>query len=291
MIAVSEYKAKPSDEKKKVVKEFAELIDKYPVVGAVDVENLPAKQLMEMRKKLKGTAIIKMTKKRLLNLALDNSSKKNIQELKEHFKGMPALLLTEDNPFKLYSLLKKNKSSAPIKAGDEAPKDIVVPAGATEFAPGPIIGELGGVGIKAGVESGKVVIKEDAVVAKEGEIVSGGLAGLLQRLEIHPMEIGLNLVAVYENESILRRDVLDIDEEEFKKTLEQAAGDAFKLSIGASIPTKDNIKHLLGNAHMDAYKLADAQDIITSDNADKLVAKAEMQAKNVESKVEETKKE
>ncbi|MBI2112759.1 50S ribosomal protein L10, partial [Candidatus Woesearchaeota archaeon] len=37
-------------------------------------------------------------------------------------------------------MLEKNKSNAPAKPGQVAPKDITVKAGATSFAPGPIIG-------------------------------------------------------------------------------------------------------------------------------------------------------
>ena len=47
----------------------------------------------------------------------------------------------------------------------------MIPAGPTPFAPGPIIGELGMLKIKAGIEAGKVVIKEDAHVAKKGDVI------------------------------------------------------------------------------------------------------------------------
>jgi len=66
---------------------------------------------------------------------------------------MPALLFTKENPFKLYNKLQKSKSSAPAKAGQTAPSEIVVPKGPTPFAPGPIIGELGALGIKTAVEN------------------------------------------------------------------------------------------------------------------------------------------
>jgi large subunit ribosomal protein L10 len=277
---------KISNQKKKVVKETSELLKNYPVVGAVDVEKLPAKQLMVMRRKLRGTAHIQMTKRRLMNIVLEESDKENIVELKKHLKGMPALLFTKDNPFTLFKILKKNKSPAPIKAGEIAPKDIVVKAGATSFAPGPIIGELGSVGIKAGIDAGKVAIKEDKVVAKEGEVVSEKLAAILSRLEIMPAEIGLNLVAVYENGSVLDKSVLDIDEEEFMQTIKSAASDAHLLSLGAVIPTKDNMSALLSKAHSDAYTIANEKDILTKDNVSNIFAKAQNQANAINNKLD-----
>ena len=276
---------KISNHKKKVVKEFSELLDKYPVIGALDVEKLPAKQLTEMRRKLRGIAHIKMTKRRLLNVAIDESKKENIGELKQHLKGMPALLFAKDNPFKLFKILKKNKSPAPIKGGEVAPKDIVVKAGATGFAPGPIIGELGSFGIKAGIDAGKVAIKEDKVVAKEGDVVDQKLAGILQRLEIFPAEIGLNLVAVYEDGSILDKKVLDIDEDAFKESIMAAASQAHALTLGIGLPTTENITQLLFKAQIDAQSLADGADIVTKDNVGKILSKAESQAGAVNNKL------
>ncbi len=154
------YTAHVSDEKKGTVKEFASLIRQYPIVAAVNMENLPAKQLQNMRAMLRAKGVVLlMTKRRLLNLAIAEAKKDKpgIEAILPHLKGMPALLFAKDNPFSLYKTLQKNKSSAPARAGQVAPKDIIVPAGATPFAPGPVIGELGQAGIKAGIEGGKVV--------------------------------------------------------------------------------------------------------------------------------------
>jgi len=154
-----------------------------------------------MREKLRGKVDIFMTKKRLMKIAFDQAKKdKNgIENLGDYFKGMPALVFTRDNPFTLFKILKENKSNAPAKGGQTAPHDIEVKAGGTSFAPGPIIGELGAFGIKTGVEGGKIAIKADKVVCKEGEVISSALAGILTRLGVNPMEVGLDLVGIYEN--------------------------------------------------------------------------------------------
>ncbi len=279
------HKAHVAKEKKEVVTRLKKLVKDYNVVAAVDVENLPAKQLLNMRTQLRGKAYLLMSKKRLISIALDEAGKEGLPELKKHLRGMPALLFSNDNPFTLFKLLKKNKSPAPIKAGQTAPKDITIKAGSTGFAPGPIISELGALGIKAGVEAGKVAVKEDKVVAKEGDKVSAKLAGLLQRLDIQPMEIGLNLVAAYENGSVLTKELLDIDEDAFIEQLKRAASDAYKLTIGISLPVKENINALLGKAHMEALALADSQSIITKETLGRILGKAEAQANMLKSKV------
>lgn len=274
-----------NDTKKQVVKDFADLVKKYKVVAAVDVENLPAKQLNQMRANLRGKAHLQMTKRRLMKIALEDSGKENVKDLEKYLTGMPALLFTNENPFTLFKMLKKGKSPAPIKGGQIAPHDIIVPAGPTSFAPGPIIGELGQFKIITGVENGKVAVKKDTVVAKEGDVVPSGLAAVLTRLEIYPMEIGLNLQAALENGAILTKKDLDIDEEAFMADLQGAARDAFNLTVELAIPLKENIITLLSKAARNGIALADSQDIMTSENVGKILGKAEAQANALKSKV------
>ncbi|MCK4521968.1 MAG: 50S ribosomal protein L10, partial [Nanoarchaeota archaeon] len=207
-----------ADYKKRIVDTFVKLIKEYPIVGAVNMEGMPTPQLQKMREEIrKKNIVLLMTKRRLLKIAIENakSDKKGIEEIGKYLNGMPALIFSKENPFKLSKLLSSSKSKAPAKGGQTAPNDIVVKAGGTSFAPGPIIGELGALGIKSGVEGGKVAIKEDCVVCKEGGKISAKLAEILTRLGIEPMEVGLDLVAVYEDGLIFKKDVLAIDEKEF----------------------------------------------------------------------------
>lgn len=274
-----------SEQKKNAVAEFTKLIEEYPIIGIVNMQNLPTKQLQNMRENLRGKVLLRMTKKRLLKIVFNDSKKSGIQELNNYLKGMPALLLTNDNPFALFSTLKKNKSNAPISGEQIAPKNIVVSAGKTNFAPGPVIGELGSFGIKTGVEGGKIAIKADKIVAKEGEVVSAKLAGLLLRLGIEPMEIGLDLVAVYENGEILTKDVLDIDESAYFNNFKAAATMAFNLAFNSGYPTEETIKLLIQKAAADSKTLAIKADILTDETVGIVLAKAERQATGLKSKL------
>jgi len=272
--------------KKDKVNEFTKLIDEYPIIGVVNMQNLPTKQLQKMREKLRDKVLLRMTKRRLINISLDDAQKTNIAKLKEHLNGMPALLFTKENPFSLFSTLKKNKSKAPINAGQTAPNDIVIPAGKTNFTPGPVIGELGSFDIQTAVEDGKVAIKEDKVVAKEGEVVDAKLASLLQRLGVEPMDIGLDLVAVYENKEILTKDVLDIDEDAYKKNFESGAAMAFNLAFNAGYPTTETITLLIQKAAADSRALATEANILTDENVGTLLSKAESETSSLKSQLD-----
>ncbi len=272
-----------SEKKKRIVAELEKLLVEYPVIAAINMENMPAPQLQQMRAKLVDRIYLKMAKKRLIRIALNNvkNKKKNIEKLAEYLRGMPALIFTKENPFSLFKLLKKNKTNAPAKPNQLAPTDIKVQKGPTGFAPGPIIGELAQIGIKAGVENGKVVIKEDSIVVKEGEKISAKLAEILTRLGIEPMEIGLNINAIYENETIYTKDILDIDEDKFRKDLEDAARFAYYLAIDIAYPTKGTIERLIIDAFNNAKLLGISQKIIDDEVINELLCEAEKSALSI----------
>ena len=267
-----------SEEKKEAVKALVKLIDEYPIIAVVNMENLPAKNLASMRTKLRAKVVISMTKKRVIKKALETSTKQGINELAKHLKGMPALLFTSDNPFALFKTLKKNQSKAAIKPGQVAPIDLMVPAGPTSFPPGPIIGELGQLGIKAGIIEGKVHIKQDAILAREGTVVSEKAAAFLTRMGIEPMRIGLNLVSVYEHGKVLDAKLLDIDEDKFMAQLKQCALEAKSLALGITYVVKENIEALIQKGHYDAAGLALEANLVTDENARQMLAKAYWQA-------------
>ncbi|MBW2976482.1 50S ribosomal protein L10 [Candidatus Woesearchaeota archaeon] len=286
--------AEVSEYKKKIVEEMSKLVRQYPVVGLVNLDNLPAPQLQSMRTELRGKISMFITKKRLMKIAFEKtkSEKKNIEEICKYFEGMPALIFTNENPFRLSKLLQKSKTSAPAKAGQIAPKDIIVRKGPTPFAPGPVISELSSVGIKVGVESGKVAVKEDAIVAKKGEKIKPKAAEILTRLDIKPMQVGLGLVAAYEDGIIYQRDTLEIDEKEFNDKVSLAAVQAFNLAFDIAYPTKDNVSLLIAKAFSDAKALGISQKILDRGIVEDLISMAEMEmlslksTANIESKEE-----
>jgi len=281
--------SKVPEAKKSVVNKIADLIKKYPIIGALNMENLPAAQLQRMKANLRDKVEMLMTKRRLMKLAIDQvkGDKKGIEKIEEHLKGMPALLFTNENPFTLFKILKKSKSKAPAKAGQTAPIDIIVKAGPTQFAPGPVIGELGALGLKTKVEDGKIAILEDAVVCKEGEEITANLAGMLVRLGIEPMQIGLDLVAVYEKGDIFTKSVLDIDEDKFMADLSQAATWAFNLSVDTAFITDVNKEMLIQKAYMDSKALAISENILADAVAGDILAKAEREMMSLKSSIPE----
>jgi large subunit ribosomal protein L10 len=201
----------------------------------------------------------------------------------DHIDVQTGLVFTEQNPFKLYKLLEQSKTPSPIKGGAIAPKDIIVEKGETGFPPGPILGDMQSAGIPAAIDGGKVVIRETKVVAKEGEVVPQKLAAMLSRLEIYPMEVGLDLRAVFENGSIFTPDVLAIDEDKIFSDFTQAAQQAFNLSVNAAYPTATTISTLIAKAVSESRNVGVNATILEPEIMETLLGKAQAQMLSIAS--------
>lgn len=277
-----------SEKKKQMLNAVKKDIENYSVIGMLDMYKLPARQLQQIRTKLVGKAVIKMTKKSLIKMALEESKRQGISELDPHIGIEPALLLSNSDPFELSRLIEDSKSSAFAKEGDVAPKDINIAAGPTSLKPGPVIGELQRVKIPAGVEGDKIVIRQDVVVAKEGQIIDKNLADVLAKLGIEPVEIGLNLAAIWENGIIYKKGLLFIPKERYLEDLKVCYSNAFNLALGIDYPTKETVPLLLSKAHQNAFNLAISANILTKETAEHLLQKAYNQMLNLKEKIPET---
>jgi len=129
--------------------------------------------------------------------------------------------------------------------------------------------------------TGKIEIIEDAIVVKTGEEISQEMVGLLAKMGIEPMEVGLDLVAVYENGQIFTKDVLAIDEEEYANNFTQAQSWAFNLAVEAGIMTVETTELMIQKASKEVKALALEANILTDETKDEILAKAEAQGQAV----------
>lgn len=271
--------------KKDEVANLKDLINSYEVVGMANLADIPAPQLQQMRRTLKDSATLKMSRKTLMSLALNDSEKAQIENLEDYMEGQPALIFTNMNPFKLYKILESSKTPAPAKAGSIAPEDIIVPKGDTAFKPGPVLGELQKAGIPAKIEKGKIVITNDKVIVEAGEVIPRDVASILTRLEIFPLEVGIDLRAAYEAETIYTSDLLTVDEEKTLADVQKAFTQALNLSVEAVIFNKESTPLIIQKAVSQSLNLALNAEILNEKTRDVLLAKAYAQMLAVASEV------
>ena len=258
------------------VEQLTTLLTSNKIIGIAEIGGIPGPQLQKMRSNIREKAKIRCAKNSLILRALDEAEKnvKGISALKDEINGQAVLIATDMNPFKLFNEMKMTRTMAPAKGGETATHDIQVRSGETPFKPGPVVGELQKVGIPAAIQEGKVVIKTDKVIVPAGEKIPIDVAQMLTRLEIFPIEIGMNLHAVFEDGSVFKPDVLDIDMDKFYSQLKLASSNAFNLAIETAWINKDTIIHLLSKAHRDSHALALESGIVTKDTIKQLISKA-----------------
>ncbi len=271
-----------SEKKIQSVKDLVSKVEKYPVIGILNMHKLPGKQLHAIKEKMKGKAQIKMAKKKLVLKVLKDSKKKGVIDLEKYLKEQPAFLFTNTNPFELAKTLTASKSKAAAKPGDIAPIDIMVSAGPTTLPPGPAISELQKAGIPAGVEGGKVAVKKDTVIVKAGETIKKEVADVLLKLNIEPMEIGVDLLGVCDNGTIYDKTILFIPTEKYLEDLKTGFGYGLSLSVKINYYTKDNIKIFLSKAHGESYSLAVKAGYLTKDTIGPILARAKAEAQAIQ---------
>ncbi len=274
-------------QKSEKVKEIRELLQEYKCIGIANLRKVRASQLQEIRRKLEGTARLSVLKNSLTRRAIEGlEGKPNIEELKEYVTGQTLFLFTNVNPFGLISTLEKSKVKAFAKVGDVATEDIVVPAGNTGIQPGPIISQLGSVGIPTRIEGGSVWINKDTVVAKKGESISENLAPILSKLGIKPIEMGLSFIVVYDEGFIIPEELLRLEPEQYKKDICEAYTQALNLSLNTAYPMAENMSTLIKIASAEAHNLAVNAGVPSAETIGDLIRKAHAEAAALESQIQ-----
>ena len=267
--------------KVKDVEELIEKISKSRVVGVVGVREIPASNLQQMRGSLRGNVEIRMVRNTIARRAMEASAPE-IRPLADFIEDQTALIFSNDNAFKLNSLLEKGKQPMPIKAGSRAPKDIVVEAGETTFSPGPMVGKLQAAGIPAAIKGGKVVINQRITLAKEGEIVPAKTADILKTMEIFPRNVGLELRAAFEGGLIFKSKDLSINVDSKIAELCNASATALSFAVEIGYTTPVTIGPMLQKAQTKARALVLEAAIPVPSMMEFILAKAAANAKAID---------
>ena len=275
-MTVAKKPAHVAPSKKEAVQKINTLLKNYSTVGLARITGIPGPQMQKIRQKLRGKVELVVSKNTLFELAIKDTekTKPGIKGLNEKITSQMALVATNLNPFTLFKEMERTKMPAAARGGEVAPVDIEVMEGETSFKPGPIVGELQKAGIPAAIEQGKVIIKKDKLLVKQGDVISRDIALALSKLEIFPLTVGLELRAAYEDGIVFQSSTLAIDQDLFMANLQGAAMKALNLSVYAAIPNKLSMKPLIAKAHLEALNLSVNAGYPTKESIKLLLAKA-----------------
>ncbi|MFW9856412.1 MAG: 50S ribosomal protein L10 [Candidatus Thorarchaeota archaeon] len=264
-----------------------DLISQNANIAIADLSGISSKALQGIRRSLRSgdvTATIKIAKNTLKSLAFEKlareSGNKDLTKLIPYIRGSCALVFFNTNPFKMQKFLDQNRVPAPAKAGQISSVDVYVPEGATNLEPGPIISELGAVGLATRIERGKIKITKTTKVLSVGETVTETLAAVLTRLGIQPFKVGLELGVVLEDGGLIDGAVLKVDKEKVVADLQRAYVDAIALAIHPEVAyyAENTIGLLMRKAVLHALTLSLVTGYVTNKTTIPLLTKSRSQA-------------
>src|SRR5919205_3131542 len=156
--------------KRMMYQELQELPTKYNVIALSKMTKVRATQLMAIRKKFRNDIKIKIIKNKVAIRAFEKvKGVSGLEDLSKQLEEQCALIFTNINPFKLNLIFAQNKVFLPAKGGDIATKDIIVQAGNTGIAPGPVLSEFKTANVPTKIDQGTIWITKDTLVAKSGD--------------------------------------------------------------------------------------------------------------------------
>ncbi|AKA48098.1 hypothetical protein IX51_02165 [uncultured archaeon] len=271
---MTEYQAKVAQWKVDAVEELKKEIESHPVVAIVDITGIGNQQLQNIRRDLKGKVNLRVVRRRLFLNALEKVKRENIQSLKDYSDGQIALLTSEKDPKTIYDMLFNTRQDSPAKGGELAPMDIVVEEAVTGFPPGPMISEFQKVGLKTAIEKGKIVIKGETVLVKEGEPIPRDKAKILEKLDIKPINVGLDIIGAYSDGIIFTKNVLSVKLEDILGDIGKAFSEAKGVALETMFIVPEVLPDLLFKAKIQAEQLALESGYMDESNIELFILKA-----------------
>ena len=264
----------PAQWKVETVNSLVEDLNSSPVTALVSIKGIRNAQLQKIRKELKGDAKIRVVRKRLLLKALAEIKKDKIAELGKMAAGQIAVVTTGESPSRLYSILESKKQKAAARGGERADHDIIIPEMATNFPPGPMISEFQKAGLQTAIDKGKIVIKKETLYVKSGEVIPKDKAKILEKLEILPVTVGLDVIGAYSDGVIFNREAISITQEMIVGQMITAFSQARNIALDVMFLVKEIVPDLIIKARIAAEALALDTGTVDENNVQLFILKA-----------------
>ena len=262
--------------KKDRVSELTEIFSSEGVVAVVDVSGVPASNMIDMRNTLRKRMSIRMAKKSLVRIAWSEAGRPE-SEIESLLEGahQPCIVHSDSmNAFEIFGELEKTRQGRAAKAGEKFPNEVTIPAGPTEFGPGPIVGEFNAVGIPAKIDKGKVAIQKDTTFS-EGAEISADLGIMLAKLGINPIEIGLILIGAIEEGHLFQSSDLDLDTDGLRNDVVSATSGAFNLACNVRWFSSTTTPTLISKASSEALSVALEAGVVNDTTAATILSQAQ----------------
>ncbi|KAL2917926.1 ribosomal protein P0 (A0) (L10E) [Polyrhizophydium stewartii] len=248
-----------------------ELLQEYSTIFIVNVDNVGSNQMHQIRKALRGKAVVLMGKNTMVRRALRNGLTENPQyeKLLSLVKGNIGFVFTKGDLKEIRDAILANRVQAPAKAGAIAPVNVVVPAGNTGMEPGKT-SFFQAIGIATKIARGTIEIINDVEIIQAGNKVGASEAQLLNMLNISPFTYGMTITAIYDNGTVFDTAILDITDEALLKHVATGIANITAISLAIGYPTVASVPHILINGYKNLLSVAVTLENYSFDAIDRI---------------------
>jgi len=253
---------KSHSRKVQLAEELESHFDNYKSILIVECDNVGSNQLHEIRKEMRGRALIycgKNTQMRRVLRKLEEAGRPELEKLRTCLKLNVALVFTNENLSDIKKDLEGNKLPAAARAGALAQVGVTIPAGVTSLEPTQT-NFLQALNIGSKITKGLIEIIAEVKLFAAGDKVDGSQAALLQKMEIYPFAYGLVCIKVFDDGSIFDPEVLEITPQQVISSFKNGVKNVAAVSIVLEMPTMASVSYSILLAYANLLAVAAETD-------------------------------
>jgi len=220
------------------------LLDEYNQILICGADNVGSNHMQNIRKSLRGKAVLLMGKNTMIRKAIRMHLEKNpnLESLLPIVRGNVGFVFVKDDLNGVRSEILKNRVGAPAKPGSFAPNDVIVPAGPTGMEPTQT-SFLQALNIASKINKGQVEIINDVHLIKAGDRVGNSESALLGKLNIKPFSYGLIVLNVYDNGNLYDPSILELTETDLLNKFRHGVNNIAAIGLQIGYPTIASLPH------------------------------------------------
>lgn len=236
-------------------------VQDFKSVFVVGIDNVSSQQMHEVRKALRGEAVVVMGKNTMIRRALRNFVNEfpDYEKLMPYIRGNVGFIFTNGDLKHIKEVVLANQVAAPARPGAIAPCDVFVPAGNTGMEPGKT-SFFQALGVPTKIARGTIEITSDVKILDKDQKVGPSEAQLLNMLKISPFTFAMSVIEVYDDGDIFPSSLLDITDDELVADFTEAVSNITKISLASGYPTVSAVSTHIINAYQDIVNLSLGSD-------------------------------
>lgn len=247
-------------EKKRLYREkLRELLKKFEKILLLQIDNVGANLIQQMRQKLRGDVVFLFGKNTVIRKtlrdhieALTEAGNKKAAASYEMFlpqiRGNVGLVFTNGDLAQYKGEIESYEQGAPAKVGAVAPIDVYVKPGPTGMEPTQTQ-FLQSLNIASKIVKGQVEIISRIHLIKQGEKIGNSEAALLDKLNIKPFSYAARGKVVFDNGFVYPATLLDLGPKDVLSQFAKGIQRVATIGLNLGVPSIATVPHYIGKMY------------------------------------------